>query len=51
MTSTKQTKHRDPLLTRRAALTKPPGVLIFAGDRCMLDVRRRAGYFGKGGSI
>jgi hypothetical protein len=32
MASTKQTKHSNPLLTRRAALTTPPGALFFEKD-------------------
>jgi hypothetical protein len=31
MSSTKQTKHSNPLLTRRAALTTPPGALFRNG--------------------
>jgi len=37
MASTKQTIKKNPLLTRRAALTRPPGALFLSGK---FDVER-----------
>ena len=49
MASTKQTKYSTPLLTRWAALTKPPGAL-FRKERFIARAWP-PGDFAKGGSI
>jgi hypothetical protein len=50
MTSTKKAKYNTPLLTRGAALTKPPRAL-FAQLKIHLVEPGPPGDFAKGGSI
>jgi hypothetical protein len=50
MASTKQKKQNNPLLTRWADLTTPPGVFSF-NTILLIPARVGAAKFAKGGSI